>query len=217
MTSSVRLGLGIAFGISALVGCKSDAAGPKEKKTKTDEVTQLAGVWPERFKCDTITSDEALGALLGGTVKQIDNPIQMSRGLAQPCKYEVVDSAGAMSLWSYDFDCRDNFKTTADTLFEQYKQRNDDQIAKWNELSDAGALKPNDAGMSIKPPGVPKEVQVGAKALDHHGNSLLFIDDDAPCYVRVSGLDEEKRLELGKLIAKNLTFMNAPMEPRRPK
>jgi len=30
----------------------------------------------------------------------------------------------------------------------------------------------------------------------------------------VFGIDSAKRLELAKLIAKNLTFMNAPMMPR---
>jgi hypothetical protein len=32
--------------------------------------------------------------------------------------------------------------------------------------------------------------------------------------VRVVGPDASNRLELAKLIAKNLTFMNAPMTPR---
>ena len=43
---------------------------------------------------------------------------------------------------------------------------------------------------------------------------LIFIDDDAPCYVRVVGNDAARRLELAKLLAKNLTFANAPMSPR---
>lgn len=210
---SVLLGFGICL---VGIGCKSDAAGPKEKKVD-EPVMQLAGVWPERFKCNTVTSDEALGAVLGGVVKQVDNPVQMPKGLASPCKYEVVLEDKSVELWSFDFDCRDNYKTTADALFEQYTQRNNDLIAEWNKLSDAGAIKPNDAGIVNKAPGAPTEVQVGAKGLDHHGNSLLFIDDDAPCYVRISGIDEARRLELGKLLAKNLTYMNAPMEPRKPK
>ena len=57
-------------------------------------------------------------------------------------------------------------------------------------------------------------MEVGAKALDHHGRGLLFIDDDAPCYVRVIGPDAPHRLELARLVAKNLTFANAPMDPR---
>ena len=42
----------------------------------------------------------------------------------------------------------------------------------------------------------------------------MFIDDDAPCYVRVVGPNAAHRLELARLIAKNLTFANAPMTPR---
>ena len=70
----------------------------------------------------------------------------------------------------------------------------------------------------VQPPtrisGNATEVQVGAKGLDHHGQGLIFVDDDAPCYVRVVGPDAGRRLELAKLIAKNLTFENAPMTPR---
>jgi hypothetical protein len=57
-------------------------------------------------------------------------------------------------------------------------------------------------------------VQVGARGLDHHGQGLLFLDDDAPCYVRIVGPDSVRRLSLAQLIAKNLTFANAPMTPR---
>ena len=56
--------------------------------------------------------------------------------------------------------------------------------------------------------------QVGSKGLDHHGQGLIFIDDDAPCYVRVVGPDAAHRFELAKMLAKNLTFANAPMSPR---
>ncbi|MFN0253182.1 MAG: hypothetical protein ACKV2T_40285, partial [Kofleriaceae bacterium] len=73
-----------------------------------------------------------------------------------------------------------------------------------------------DAGIDA-PQRAPEEasaVQVGAKGLDHHGQGLLFIDDDAPCYIRVVGPDKERRLALALHIAKNLTFANAPMSPR---
>lgn len=195
------------------VACKSESASPKEKQVEP-EITQLAGVWPDKFACSSVVTDADLQGVLGGTVKQIDNPVQMPKGLAHPCKYEV--SGTVAELWSFDFDCRDNYKTTADALFAQYREKNAELIAEWNKQSDAGMIKPNDAGIVNKAPGAPTEVQVGLKGLDHHGNSLLFIDDDAPCYVRISGIDEARRLELAKLLAKNLTFMNAPMTPRRP-
>ena len=59
-----------------------------------------------------------------------------------------------------------------------------------------------------------QELEHARVGLDHHGRGLIFIDDDAPCYVRVIGQDSTKRLELAKLVAKNLTFANAPMTPR---
>ena len=68
--------------------------------------------------------------------------------------------------------------------------------------------------MPIHAPSGAVDVEVGAKGLDHHGQGLLFIDDDAPCYVRVVGPDAQRRLALARAIAKNLTFANAPMTPR---
>ncbi|HLL24498.1 MAG TPA: hypothetical protein VK427_20345, partial [Kofleriaceae bacterium] len=118
------------------------------------------------------------------------------------------------TVWTYDFDCRDNYKKTADALFAAYKRQNADLVAEFDRQADAGLMKPNDAGIEYHRPGESSDVQVGAKALDHHGQGLLFIDDDAPCYVRVVGPSAQGRLELAKLVAKNLTFENAPMTPR---
>lgn len=195
--------------------CKTEPAKPDQAPPKSGEI-KLAGVWPQSFKCDSIATPAALGAVLGGEVKQTDNPIATTKGLAPPCKYEVMRE-GTLELWDFDFDCRDNMKTTADALFEQYRKQNLEMIADWNYKADAGLFKPTDAGTEYKRPGDPREVAIGAKGLDHHGLALIFIDDDAPCYVRVTGKDNDRRLELGKLLAKNLTFQNAPMTPRAPK
>lgn len=207
--------------VFTLVGCKSEAkdeARPRDKPV--EPVTQLAGVWPDKFQCSSITSTEALGPLLGGTARQIDNPAPVPRGVAHPCVYEVstgnITDAGVPinTVWTYDFDCRDNYKKTADALFDAYKKQNADQVAEFDRQADAGLMKPNDAGIEYHRPGEASDVQVGAKALDHHGQGLLFIDDDAPCYVRVVGPDAAARLELAKMIAKNLTMQTAPMTPR---
>jgi|SRR5688572_3818718 len=209
------------FIVLALVSCKSEA---DKGKTQTDKPvesgSQLAGVWPDKFSCDSITTVEVLGPILGGTVRKIENPASVPRGVAHPCVYEVqsgqVNDAGVPlgSVWTYDFDCRDNYKKTADALFEEYKKLNAERVADFDRQADAGLMKPNDAGITYNRPGESSEVAVGAKGLDHHGQGLLFIDDDAPCYVRVVGPDANGRLELAKLIAKNLTVMNAPMTPR---
>jgi hypothetical protein len=174
---------------------------------------KLAGVFPDRFQCDSIVKVDELKQMLGATdVQPAENPVTPTRGLAHPCEYRVT-TATELQGWTYDFDCRDNFKQTADALFEQYKQQNADMQHQFDIVADAG-IKPSDAGVAIKRVEDAAEVAVGAKGLDHHGQAIIFIDDDAPCYVRVFGPDSAKRLELAKLIAKNLTFMNAPMMPR---
>jgi hypothetical protein len=204
----------------AVVACKSEAdTKSRDKKIIEPEGSKLAGVWADYFKCDSIASATELGTILGGPARQIDNPASVPKGVAQPCVYEVPagtnDAGVALSVvWTFDFDCRDNYKQTADALFVEYTQRNADLVKQYDALADAGGLKPNDAGIEYHRPGESSEVAVGAKGLDHHGQAILFIDDDAPCYVRVVGPDSTRRLELAKLIAKNLTFMNAPMVPR---
>jgi hypothetical protein len=204
----------------ALLGCKPDGKGAQPKDKPVEGTSKLAGVWPDRFVCDSITTTDALDPILKGTTRQIVNPASVPRGVAHPCVYEVAtgqatDAGVAISVvYTYDFDCRDNYKKTADALFEAYKRQNADLVTEFDRQADAGLMKPNDAGIEYRRPGESSEVAVGAKALDHHGQGLLFIDDDAPCYVRVIGPDATARLDLAKLVAKNLTFMNAPMTPR---
>lgn len=198
----------------AAVACKSDPGVAAQHDPKATEIgSQLAGVWPTQFQCASIATPDALAQILGATPTQLDNPISMPKGVARPCMYELARD-GALEQWQFDFDCRDGMKATADALFEQYKKQNAEKIALWDQQSDAGVFKPNDAGIDHHRPGDSAEVPVGAKALDHHGIGLIFIDDDAPCYVRVTGKDGARRLELAKLIAKNLTYVNAPMSPR---
>jgi hypothetical protein len=138
--------------------------------------------------------------------------MSVPRGLPHPCNYEL--QAQPPEYWTFDIDCRDSMKQRADALFAQYKATSQELVHEWNAKADAGAIKPNDAGVDLHAPGPAVEVAVGAKGLDHHGQGLVFIDDDAPCYVRVIGKDAARRLELAKLVAKNLTFANAPMTPR---
>lgn len=96
-----------------------------------------------------------------------------------------VTSAARPETWTFDFDCRDNYQATADALFAQYRQ-----------------LAPA------------TDVKLGAKAMDYGDRGFMFVDDDAPCYVRIVGNAAAKRLELATLIAKRLTLATAPI-PRR--
>jgi hypothetical protein len=190
-------------------GCKDDAAAPAPPPPPP---RQLAGVYPDQWRCDSVATLDALGQVLGGTVKQIDSASSVQRGLPHPCTYEL--QAANLEYWTFDIDCRDGMKQRADGLFAQYKATSQELVQQYNAKADAGAIKPNDSGVELHAPEPAAEVAVGAKGLDHHGQGLIFIDDDAPCYVRVVGKDAARRLELARLLAKNLTFANAPMSPR---
>jgi hypothetical protein len=193
--------------------CSNGSSTSQKQEKSTEPERKLAGVFPDRFDCTTILKDSELAALLGAVaVNKIDNPSSVPRGIAQPCNYQV-SMKDVMEAWSFDFDCRDGFKERADALFKQYKQNNAEMIEEFNKAADAG-IKPTDGGPPPKAVEGAVEVDVGSKGLDHHGQAILFIDDDAPCYVRVNGPDQVRRLELAKAVAKNLTYANAPMTPR---
>jgi hypothetical protein len=197
-----------------VVACGSENSSPTQQE-KPAEVKKRAGVVPDKWKCDSILGNDALTQVLGGTIRPIENSMPVPRGVPQPCNYEVTTGNGVEG-WTYDIDCRDGYKQRADALFAQYAADSAANVAAYQAI-DAGTkpAKPDpDAGPPPRAPEGAVEVAVGAKGLDHHGQGLLFIDDDAPCYVRVVGNDPTKRLELAKLIAKNLTFANAPMTPR---
>jgi hypothetical protein len=200
-----------AFVVVACVACSNGGGSSATPQKSAEPERKLAGVYPENFKCDTITTPAALGEVLGGTVRQLDSPMSTPKGVPHPCNYEVQTQA--TEYWTYDIDCRDDMKQRADALFAQYKSDSAAMVQQYNAAADAG-IKPTDAGVAIHAPEAAAEVAVGAKGLDHHGQGLIFIDDDAPCYVRVVGPDSARRLDLAKLIAKNLTFANAPMTPR---
>ena len=198
-----------------LAGCKDNGATASDPPPAPPR--PLAGVYPEKWSCDSVATLEALGQLLGGAVKQLDSTMSVPRGVPHPCTYEV--QAQELEYWTFDVDCRDGMKQRADALFAQYKTTSQELVQQYEAKADAGVkhsdpgVKHNDAGAE-RAPELAVEVAVGAKGLDHHGQGLIFIDDDAPCYVRVVGKDAARRLELAKLLAKNLTFANAPMSPR---
>jgi hypothetical protein len=197
--------------LAVLAGCKDNSAAASDPQ-RTVAPPHLAGIYPEQWRCDSIASLETLGQLLGGTAKQLDSALAVPHGLPHPCSYEILTPEP--EYWTFDVDCRDGMKQRADALFAQYRDDSSEAVARYSQI-DAGVGKPGDAGVA-RPlaPEPAVSVAVGAKGLDHHGEGLIFIDDDAPCYVRVAGKDAARRLELARLIAKNLTPDNAPMVPR---
>jgi hypothetical protein len=216
LTSRYRLGAAMRrflWVLVVLAGCKDNSAAASDPPA-TAAPPHLAGVYPEQWRCDSVASPAALGALLGGTARSIDSPASVPHGVPHPCSYEVL--VPEPEYWTFDVDCRDGMKQRADALFAQYREISDEAVQRHTHAhghADAGAARPGDAGVASRPePAV--EVAVGAKGLDHRGQGLIFIDDDAPCYVRVTGKDAARRLELARLIARNLTASNAPMTPR---
>jgi hypothetical protein len=197
--------------LAGAASCKDDSAAASDPP-RAAAPRHLAGVYPENWRCDSIASLETLGQLLGGPARAIDSAAPPPHGVPHPCNYEV--RTPEPEYWTFDVDCREGMKQRADALFAQYEATSRELVQRYATLSDAGAIKPTDAGIEVHAPGAATVVYVGAKALDHHGQGLIFIDDDAPCYVRVVGKDAVRRLALAKLIATNLTFANAPMTPR---
>ena len=207
----------VAF-LLVLAACKNDGAAdpaPKSNELPPGKL-KLAGVYPEDWKCSTVATAEDLARVLGGPARLLQQSMPVPRGVPQPCNYQVE---GSDETWTFDVDCRDDYKRRADALFEQYQTTSTQLVDQYNAQSDAGVKAPPpppgvDAGVPGHAPSGAVTVDVGSKGLDHHGQGLLFIDDDAPCYVRVVGPDAGRRLELAKLVAKGLTFDNAPMKPR---
>ena len=208
--------------VTALAACSGSSDSSESAPKTTDKPAKLAGVWPSKFECSTVTSDDQVSEALGAKAANQYSPADVPNGIARPCAYQIL---GTPDYYSFDFDCRDNYKKTADALFAQYTKSSEDAVQQYNVTSDAAVKdkkKPEkgpdgkliDAGVPSAPPDLAVAVEVGSKGLDHHGRGLILIDDDAPCYVRVVGVDPAKRLALAKLVAKQLTFANAPMTPR---
>jgi hypothetical protein len=174
--------------VTALVwvsACSQETS--RHKAHEAQKTTAVIGIEPLLFRCEQLASPEDVASALGGVVTRTEVAFNPPPGTAAPCHY-LRTYESTQQPWSFDIDCRDDALKTARTLFEQYR----------NTLNEAGA----------------EAVSVGREAMDHHGQALIFIDDDAPCYVRVNGPTAEGRLGLGKLIAERLRPETAPMRPR---
>ena len=119
--------------------------------------------------------------------------------------------------WNFDLDCRAKALENADKLIEQYRTTALDR-KKASEAQPPEPKSPKKSGgkPEAKPaaPAAPiteaVDLDIGRKALDHNGQSLIFVDDDAPCYVRVNGPRADGREGVARLIVKRLTEVNAP-------
>jgi len=172
----------------ALVACVS-ACGTRDKRSDDESEpqsgkAQILGVDPESFSCASLLKPEVMASALGGTFQEVESMFEPATGTAAPCQY-MRRYGDTTEPWSFDMDCREQALADAKKLFAQYRASG----------SDAGS----------------SEVDVGKGGLDHHGQSLIFIDDDTPCYVRVHGPDATGRLALAQILSQNLVEANAPM------
>jgi hypothetical protein len=202
----------LILALATLAACSKSDGGQPAKDDVPPPPVHHGGVDPSKFDCTTIAPVADVTTALGGTVRPIDSDMPTPRNIAKPCSYLVTHAdAGAQEGWTFDMDCRPGYDKRAETLFAQYAQNVGDQQSAYQAQVGSGKAPTNDAGVAMHAPGDAHAVDVGKKALDHHGQGLLFIDDDAPCYVRVVGPDAAHRLALAQLIAKNLHEANAPI------
>lgn len=213
-----------------LAACEQDkpAATTSAGKPAQGADPVLLGIPAEKWTCDTIAPAAELEAALGAAARPVDSPFTPPRGVPKPCSYLVGGAApepstnasdagagAAPEAWTFDVDCRDDYDKRADILFAQYEKTSAELVDRYAQEAQARGDKPivTDAGVELKAPTGAHVVELGRRALDHHGQGLLFVDDDAPCYVRIVGPGADRRLALGQLLAKNLREANAPMTP----
>ena len=139
----------------------------------------------------------------------------LSLAVASLLIFAVIEVAPGVTqeAWTFDVDCRESYQKLADALFEQYTQTSAELVDRYAREVGPGKTITTDAGVALRAPEAAHEVPVGRRGLDHHGQGILFVDDDAPCYVRVVGPGAERRLAVAQLVARNLREANAPMTP----
>lgn len=197
---------------AALAACEQPTKATPAKVV--DEPRSIVGISPADFRCEVLATAETMTQLLGAPARLVETS-STTPGVAAPCSFLVA--AAEQEVWAFDIDCRDGMKVNADALFAQYERTSAEAVA----MAAAAAAEPGatqapaaDGGRPRRRPELAREVDVGSRGLDHHGQGLLFIDDDAPCYVRITGPDAERRLALARHLVSALTLRTAPMTPR---
>jgi hypothetical protein len=179
--------LTIAFALGG--GCGEDAPETTAARTSGGEVNVgILGVDPANFECASIADEPSVAAIVGGRVEITRSVFAPPRGVTRPCIYTLArfaanDAGPEPIAWNIDLDCRKSAREDGERLLTQYATR----------------------------PGA-KPIRVGASGIDIEP-ALVFLDDDAPCYVRVVGPERERRVALARLVAEQLTAKNAPMTP----
>jgi hypothetical protein len=170
--------------LAVLAACER-SGGPTEKAGVLVEDDRRApvdvvGVSPLDFRCDSVAPLDAVSAALGVRVVETDAAMPPAAGVPRTCVFTAEDPAAPHS-WSFDIDCRERALATGEALMVELASRDGSQ-----------------------------PVLVGRSGIDAADSALLFIDDDAPCYVRVLGPDAARRTALARVIAERLAPRTAP-------
>jgi hypothetical protein len=167
----------------AVAGCAKDTVPKKAGVLVEDDKrasVDIIGVSPADFDCDSVATEAAVTAALGLSVSKTTSDQPSPVGVPRPCVYTTADPVSPIE-WSFDIDCRENAVAQGESLMVSYSSQ----------------------------PGA-QPVRVGTSGIDAANSVLLFIDDDAPCYVRVLGPDADKRAALAQIVAGNLAPRTAP-------
>lgn len=168
----------------ALVGCekvnREPPAGGVLVEDDRPAPVDVIGVSPLDFRCDSVAPLDAVRGALGVAVEETDPQMTPAAGVPKTCVFESRDAA-APGVWSFDIDCRERALKTGEGLMVELAARPDAQ-----------------------------PVLVGRSGIDAANSVLLFIDDDAACYVRVLGPDATRRAALARVIAERLAPRTAP-------
>src|SRR5262245_25758184 len=200
----------LAIGLASVVQSACEQKNPYDPSAQAAKKPvpppKVVGVDPDKFDCAKFLSLQEVGTLAGGEVVIDDSGSAVAAGTPRPCQYilprvyteeekkklaaeeekrvkkaisgkdtTIADEIAAWGknldkIYGYMMDCRTNAQ-------KEYVVRMDQLKAK----ADAHA----------------KDVQVGGKpGVDHIGGQLLFLDDNTPCAVTVTGPDEASRLAL---------------------
>lgn len=203
----------LSVSLLAAAGCTKSKPNDGAEDTPAPPAGKRIGIDPDRWTCDVLTTPAVMSEAMGAPAREVSNTMSMPRGVPRPCTYVVEVRPGQEEDWSYDLDCRDGAVASSKVLFTQFAADSARLVAAYAEAAGGKAII-DDAGLPLKAPGAAFAVDVGKRGLDHHGQGILFVDDDAPCYVRVVGGDAARRLTLAKLVAGKLKPATAPMRPR---
>ncbi len=184
-----RLALfGAALGAACASGEEAEGAAAEPRDSERAAAVEMLGVDPSDFDCESIASEQQVASIVGGDVMLSRSQFEPPRGVTRPCIYTLAryadrDAGLDPRRWSIDLDCRKSALDDGERLLAQNATRRG-----------AEPIRVGSSGIDVDP-------------------ALVFLADDAPCYVRVVGPDQRLRVELARLVAGELTAKNAPMTP----